>query len=190
MTMTDKTRFTIRRATPNDIPQIRSIEKAASSKFREITQLAALAESECLTTAHIQNWLDKGPVWIACDTDTAKQIGFAAAYPLDRILHLAEISVLEESSGHGVGSMLINALLELARQHAHQEQDLRTARCSLRTYADVPWNGPFYQRRGFREVPASALGPEHVALSMEQSEVDLARLGFRRCCMLWTEILR
>jgi hypothetical protein len=34
---------------------------------------------------------------------------------------------------------------------------------TLRTFRDVPWNGPFYLRRGFAVVDSAALSPGHVA---------------------------
>jgi GNAT superfamily N-acetyltransferase len=78
--------------------------------------------------------------------------GFAVLELLDGAAHLEQLSVHPDAAGRGVGSALLAACVDEAR-------DAGLVRMTLTTYADVPWNAPWYARRGWREVrhPSPAL---------------------------------
>jgi N-acetylglutamate synthase-like GNAT family acetyltransferase len=59
---------------------------------------------------------------------------------------LDQLSVLERWRRYGLGTALIERTAAEARR-------LGFATLYLSTYRDVPWNAPFYSRRGFVEVP-------------------------------------
>jgi hypothetical protein len=44
---------------------------------------------------------------------------------------------------------------------------------TLTTYRDVPWNGPFYRRSGFRVVPEASLGEGLLALRRAEATEGL-----------------
>ena len=50
---------------------------------------------------------------------------------------------------------------------------------TLITYRDVPWNGPWYLRHGFVELPESAWGPQLRAHWQAEVEAGLHDLGPR-----------
>jgi ribosomal protein S18 acetylase RimI-like enzyme len=61
------------------------------------------------------------------------------------------MSVAARSTGRGIGSAILRRLLAIASSHGDEA-------LTLITYADIPWNQPFYERHGFsaidpREVP-------------------------------------
>lgn len=72
-------------------------------------------------------------------------IGFAHVLLVDGEAHLEQLAVLPEHQGQGVGRDLV----EVAAEHATV---LGAARLTLRTFADVPFNGPWYARRGFTAI--------------------------------------
>jgi GNAT superfamily N-acetyltransferase len=78
--------------------------------------------------------------------------GFAVLELLDGAAHLEQLSVHPDAAGRGVGSALLAACVDEARAAG-------LVRMTLTTYADVPWNAPWYARRGWREVrqPSPAL---------------------------------
>ncbi|WP_315637564.1 MULTISPECIES: GNAT family N-acetyltransferase [Microbacterium] len=71
-------------------------------------------------------------------------VGFAHVLEVDGEAHLEQLSVRPEHARRGVGRALVVAAQEEARRRGHR-------RLTLRTYADVPWNAPFYARCGFEE---------------------------------------
>lgn len=71
-------------------------------------------------------------------------VGFVHVLEIDGHAHLEQLSVLPEHGGAGRGRLLVEAAKEEARRRGHGEM-------TLRTYRDVPWNAPFYERCGFSE---------------------------------------
>jgi ribosomal protein S18 acetylase RimI-like enzyme len=64
---------------------------------------------------------------------------------LDGHWHLEQIAVDPAHGRRGIGAALLEA--------THGELVARGAReVTLMTYADVPWNGPFYARHGYVEL--------------------------------------
>ena len=109
---------------------------------------------------------------------------------MDTTIYLAEISVRGDQQSQGAGGLLLDAIFDWGRELAAsgREEGYRNPRVSLTTYREVAWNGPWYRRKGFKEVPAESLGPKHVdKMNHDQAERDLLRPGFSRCCMLWEE---
>lgn len=89
--------------------------------------------------------------------------GFAHVLEVDGVCNLEQLSVHPAHARQGLGRALVNA----AKRHA---ADRGHARISLRTFADVPWNAPFYRSAGFVE--------EEPATEFHRSLVDTeARLG-------------
>ena len=72
-------------------------------------------------------------------------VGFAHLTFPDGFAHLEQLDVLATHHRRGIGSALVRAAMEEARWTGHD-------RLSLCTYRDLPWNGPFYARLGFREL--------------------------------------
>lgn len=174
--------YSLRFAEEGDAAQIVAIENAATVKFAQIPALAYLFGGDQVPVDDVLEWSRQGAICIV-ETDS-RIIGFAAMHVLDSSLYIDEISVLPEVQGTGIGNLLIATVCESAREL--QRRGEAAARVSLTTYAEVPWNGPWYARRGFCEVPASEVGPGHVQeLIKDAHERDLVRPGYRRCCMVW-----
>jgi GNAT superfamily N-acetyltransferase len=78
-------------------------------------------------------------------------VGFVQLDEVDGLAHVAELAVLPGHMRHGVGSALLEAACEWARERGYPA-------VSLTTFEQVPWNGPFYAARGFVQI--EQLGPE------------------------------
>ena len=166
----------IRIASKTDLDRIWAIDSSATKKFASIPALADLAAAE-ETSEKFEYWLEHGRVYLVESSDLA--LGFVAAQENDDVLYIVELSVHEDHQRRGFGAVLLEAVFEWAESIARRE-GRETARVSLTTYPDVPWNGPWYRKHGFVEVDAEVIGPWHV------EEVKyLVRPGWRRCCMLW-----
>ena len=86
-----------------------------------------------------------GYLLIAEESISSAAIGFIHVLEVEGLAHLEQLSVAPRHGRQGYGLLLLNAALAEARERGYD-------RVSLRTYADVPWNAPFYARAGFVEV--------------------------------------
>lgn len=86
-----------------------------------------------------------GFVLVAENQETAEAVGFVQVLEIDDHAHLEQLSVLPSFSRRGLGRRLVQAALDESRKRGYEE-------VTLRTYADVPWNAPFYASCGFSET--------------------------------------
>lgn len=84
------------------------------------------------------------PGFVLIAEDDGAPIGFAHVVEIDGSAHLDQLSVVPSAGRQGYGRMLLTAALDEARERGH-------SRVTLRTYAEVPWNAPFYASCGFLE---------------------------------------
>jgi GNAT superfamily N-acetyltransferase len=78
-------------------------------------------------------------------------VGFARVEIIDaRTAHLEEIDVCPAHGRRGLGTRLVTEVCEWAASAGYES-------VTLTTFRDVPWNGPFYERLGFRVVPGAEL---------------------------------
>lgn len=94
-------------------------------------------------------------------------VAFAYTGPLDEHLHLHQIAVDPGRARRGIGTALMRAVFARAGTRA----------VTLTTFADVPWNGPWYRGLGFTEFEEP--GPELAELVAEERAAGLAALGER-----------
>lgn len=74
----------------------------------------------------------------------ASPVGFAHLLDADGLAHLEQVSVHPDHGRRGLGRALVEASLTEARDRGY-------SRVTLRTYAELPWNAPFYASCGFLE---------------------------------------
>lgn len=72
-------------------------------------------------------------------------VGFARIEEVDGQAHLEQLSVHPSAAGAGLGRLLVESALEWAREHGYRSM-------TLCTFADVPFNAPFYRSCGFEPV--------------------------------------
>lgn len=140
---------TIRALRPDEVELIPAIERDAAARFREVG-LDAIADGSVSSEAFIRAVMAKGAALVAELEGTL--VGFELAGVLDDALHIYELSVATAHHGRGVGGALLAAL------DSEAERRLLPA-VTLSTFADVPFNGPFYARRGFVPVEPGDWGP-------------------------------
>jgi GNAT superfamily N-acetyltransferase len=97
-------------------------------------------------------------------------VGFILVHEVDGLAHVDEIAVVPRWMRQGIGGRLLERACEWARTHDYPA-------ITLITYADVPWNAPFYRAHGFAEV--TELTPGLVALRAEEAALGLDALGRR-----------
>lgn len=89
---------------------------------------------------------------VAAD-ETGQAVGFAVSADVAGIYWLKELSVDPAFGGKGIGSALLDAVVGRARWACH-------GALGLTTFRDVPFNAPFYARRGFLECDPATVDPD------------------------------
>jgi ribosomal protein S18 acetylase RimI-like enzyme len=97
-------------------------------------------------------------------------VGFVQIDEVDGLAHIQEIAVLPSHMRRGLGSLLLDAACSWARSAGY-------AAVTLTTYAEVPWNAPFYAARGFVEL--ASLTPELAELRDWERDIGLDAVGRR-----------
>lgn len=78
--------------------------------------------------------------------------GLAATITLDGAAHLEQLAVHPGHGRRGIGGALLEAVCAEASAQGR-------ARVTLTTFRDLPWNGPWYELRGFTVLPRAEWGP-------------------------------
>jgi GNAT superfamily N-acetyltransferase len=97
-------------------------------------------------------------------------VGFAHVLELEGIAHLEQLAVRPGHQRHGTGGALVRASLAEAARRGYDA-------LSLCTFADVPWNAPFYRSLGFEEL--TVLTPVHRAMQEKEERLGLPAYGRR-----------
>ncbi|MFB4307631.1 GNAT family N-acetyltransferase [Actinomadura sp. GTD37] len=134
--------YEVRLARVEELPGLAAIENSGDPMFREIGIVfppgPTVVEQLAGTDAEIL---------VAGDPP----VGFAAVEEVDGAAHLEQISVRGDLVGRGIGAALLDEVR--ARAAAAGSPGV-----SLLTFRDVPWNGPWYARHGFAELPEERWG--------------------------------
>lgn len=153
--------YAIRPARPDDLAALPIIERAAAELFRD-TPYAYLAD-DGLVSADVD--LDQEYVWVAVDQGD-QPIGFAIVRALDESIHLHELDVHPRYARQGLGRRLIEVVADWARARG-------ATALTLTTFVDIPWNGPYYTRLGFRTLDLAMLSPGLQAVRQAEADAGL-----------------
>ncbi|WP_323102395.1 GNAT family N-acetyltransferase [Intrasporangium sp. YIM S08009] len=154
---------TVRPACPDDLAGLPALEEASDEVFARhgigpippvATTAAELAHAARVLVAE----------------DASGVVGFARLEVVDGEAHLEQLSVLPDATGRGVGTALLDASVAWAARAGHDA-------VTLCTFADVRWNGPFYERRGFETL--TDLTPGLQALRATERRLGLDAVGRR-----------
>jgi GNAT superfamily N-acetyltransferase len=158
------TQYEIRLARVADLPCLPDLEMAAAQRFLSSQHPDAAAGYPISVALH-QTWLAHDGVWIA-EAAQGEVAGFAAWVPLALDMYLVELDVHPVHAGRRVGARLLDALSALGGQ-------LGFGRLVLRTFRDVPWNAPYYQRLGFEALHEGEEHPELASVRRHEMSVGL-----------------
>ncbi|MBT3152193.1 GNAT family N-acetyltransferase [Streptomyces sp. CHD11] len=163
----------IRPAAPGELPALQDVERAAGAPFRDIG-MPDIADDEPPATRTLERHRRAGRCWVAAEGPDDRPVGYLIAEPVDSALHVEQVSVHPDAARRGLG----RALLARAGRHAREEG---LAALTLTTFADVPWNAPYYARLGFRTLAETELTPGLRAIRAEEAAHGLDR--WPRVCM-------
>lgn len=81
----------------------------------------------------------------------AEPVAYRLVDAVDGAAHVKQVSVHPEHAGRRLGSALLD-------EASHWAVDRHFTSVTLTTFTEVPWNGPYYARLGFRYVREDQLG--------------------------------
>lgn len=133
---------------------MRAIEIDAGERFRTVG-LDIIADDDPPSDVSLFAAIADGRAWVA-ELNT-EVIGYARSSVVDGEGHLDQVSVIGTAAGYGIGALLVRQVCAWALTRGYHA-------VSLTTFRDVPWNGPYYRRLGFVEIPEDACGPQLKAI--------------------------
>jgi GNAT superfamily N-acetyltransferase len=160
----------IRAARPDETTVLADLETAAGAPFAEagMHDVAAMGRSpESLTP-----FIAAGDAWVA-DVD-GRAAGYVIVEAVDGCLHVEQISVHPDFMRRGFGSALLDHVATVARDRGYPA-------VTLTTFRDLPFNGPFYIRNGYRVLAADEETPGLRRIRAHEASLGLDR--WPRCCM-------
>ncbi|MFI6844149.1 GNAT family N-acetyltransferase [Kitasatospora sp. NPDC050467] len=160
----------IRVATREELPLLGELERAAGAPYATIG-IPEIAEDDPPTVDELAHYLDEGTVLVALAEDGGAPVGYLLAEPVDGALHIEQVSVHPGHARRGIGRALIE----------HLAAGTDAPALTLTTFADVPWNAPYYARFGFRPLDGAEVTPGLREIRRREAEHGLDR--WPRLCM-------
>ncbi|WP_336054445.1 GNAT family N-acetyltransferase [Streptomyces sp. CA2R101] len=173
---------------PAELPTLRSIELAAGAAFHELG-MTAIADAEPPSLAQLTAFQRAGralaayeePGGTAATDGTGQPLGYGTGHPLGFLLwepvdgctHIEQVSVHPQHAHRRIGQALID--------RAEREGSPAPRPLTLTTFAEVPWNAPYYARIGFRILSDAELTPGLRAIRAHEATLGLDR--WPRVCM-------
>lgn len=174
--------YKLRTATHEDLRFLPAIEISAAELFRSDPSLAPIADDEPMSEIQheecVEAWRNTGlnlkgssGIWVATVETEGRGssdaiVAFVVTQPLRLreqavdcsqkryFVHIKELSVHADHQRRGLASKLIQAVKEFAADYG---TDNGISGLSLTTFRDVPFNGLFYARYGFRELSVASV---------------------------------
>ena len=162
----------IRDARAAEVPRLREIDWDAGQVFRDIGMPEA-AEFEPRTLAELADSQRAGLLWVAA-VEGDEPASFLMGVVLDGCLHVEQLSTAPAAARRGLGRALLDHAADWARAGG-------LPALTLTTFADVPWNGPYYERCGFRVLRDDEITPGLHELRAHEIALGLDR--WPRVCM-------
>jgi GNAT superfamily N-acetyltransferase len=162
----------IRDARAAEVPRLREIDWDAGQVFRDIGMPEA-AEFDPRTLAELADSQRAGLLWVAA-VEGDEPASFLMGVELDGCLHVEQLSTAPAAARRGLGRALLDHAADWARTGG-------LPALTLTTFADVPWNGPYYERCGFRVLRDDEITPGLREIRAHEIALGLDR--WPRVCM-------
>ncbi|KCZ89477.1 GNAT family N-acetyltransferase [Hyphomonas johnsonii] len=163
--------YSITRVAPEEIPALIAIDLAAGELFNDtgLIDEDALDDhvppdvfAQAIETRHL----------ITVRDGKGQPVGFALTSNRGGTLYLDQISVHPDHGRQGLGAALIERVVDEAKAR-------KLRQITLSTFRELAWNGPFYHRLGFREIPREKLADWMLDLEKAQAaSLDISQRCF------------
>lgn len=155
----------VRLARPDDLAALQGIEAAADTLFEPLMDITGWGPPP----TGAQRAASGGFILVAGQPP----VGFAHVIEIEGHPHLEQIAVHPEHGRQGIGTELVYSAADVVASRGGSSM-------SLMTFAEVPWNAPFYESLGFEIVEP----PDYLAQVVEHEKTLGLHLGGRRVAMM------
>jgi GNAT superfamily N-acetyltransferase len=167
-------RFQIRLARTDEVARLRTIEDEAGTLF---DGLGLIDESldPSFPRDKAAELVASSQVWVAC-LDSDLPVAMAITSVRDDAVYLEEMDVVPGHGRRGLGTRLLEHVCAWAQASGYSA-------VTLSTFRDIPWNGPFYRKHGFRDLQPAEWSPGMPAIRENEARHGLrveARVFMRR----------
>ena len=135
--------YQIRVARLDEFNRVREIEDEAGDRFSGLGLNDDSMDSS-FPLDDLRRLLSMGQVWVACRDDDVP-VGMVIASVREGAGYVEELDVVPAHGRRGLGTRLLAHVCMWAQAQGCTD-------VALSTFRDVPWNAPFYRKRGFREL--------------------------------------
>jgi GNAT superfamily N-acetyltransferase len=160
--------YVIRLAAPEDVPALPEIERVSGLLFKTHAGDLGIPDEIYESPNSVETFAaaqTAGRLWVAT-ASSGEIVGFALVVDIEGYAHLDELDVLPLHGRRGVGTALLARVCSWAKERGYPA-------VTLRTFRDVRWNAPFYQKWGFRIVDSAALSAAHLGLEASERQRGL-----------------
>lgn len=140
--------LSVRLLRQSDLAALQEIERRAGEAFRGIG-MAAIADDDPPSLDELSVYQRAGHGWVVTD-DQDCPIGYLLVEVVDGAAHIEQVSIDPDYGRRRLGVLLVDAAEEWARRQGMKWM-------TLTTYAEVPWNAPYYERLGFQALQPDEL---------------------------------
>jgi len=167
--------YPIRRVRPADLPRLAEIERDSALIFAN-TPYPWIVEDSAHDPISADIDFAHDPVWVTVDSND-QAIAFAIVHVhSENEIHLHELDVDPRYARQGLGRQLIQTVAAWAKEQG-------ATALTLTTFDDVPWNGPYYTRLGFRTLDPATISPQLLAVRQQEAANGLP-IEHRLCMQL------
>lgn len=133
----------IRLASADEIHKVAPVELAAAEAFRTVG-MNVVADDAPIPESMLLQAVDDQRLWFAVEYGVLK--AYLLGDFLTESLHIDQVTVHPDAARRGLGALMIESV-------SADPRSKERGKITLTTFADVPWNAPYYKRIGFREIP-------------------------------------
>lgn len=165
--------YEITRADGDDVDDLIAVNLAADELFAETGLIDDADLGDHVPADILRDAIGARHVFVARSA-RGDVVGFTLTSQRGGTFYLDQISVHPDHGKKGIGRVLVERVITDAR-----DRGFRWA--TLSTFRDVPWNGPFYRKLGFREIGRHKYAPWMEELEAAQTAtLDISKRCFMR----------
>lgn len=153
----------IRLATPDDIARMQEVEQSASVMFAD-TPFPNVVTMPGQQADYLAEEIADERVWVAVWDDQV--VGFTIATLVDGAAHVHELSVDPAFGRRGIGTKLVETVIDWAACNGDET-------ITLSTFRDIPWNGPYYRKLGFSIIDEADLTDDLRDVREHEAQIGL-----------------